>query len=60
MKALGSSQGSSYRNLIITNYEVKVDSLRDGEPLVITDDSDDAEFEDEDFEDGNFEVEHNP
>jgi DNA adenine methylase len=60
MKAIGSSQGSSYRNLIITNYEVKVDSLRDGEPLVITDDSDDTEFEDEDFEDGNFEVEHNP
>jgi DNA adenine methylase len=60
MKIIGSSQVSSYRNLIITNYEVKVDSLRDGEPLVITDDSDDAEFEDEDFEDGNFEVEHNP
>jgi DNA adenine methylase len=60
MKITGSSQWATYRNLIITNYEVKVDSLRDGEPLVITDDSDGTEFEDEDFEDGNLEVEHNP
>ena len=60
MKVIGSSQWVSYRNLIITNYDVKVDSLRDGEPLVITDDGDDTNFEDEDFEDDNFEVEHNP
>jgi DNA adenine methylase len=59
MKAIGSSQWVSYRNLIITNYDVKVDSLRDGKPLVITDDSDDTEEfeEDEDFD---LEVGHNP
>jgi len=56
MKAIGSNQWATYRNLIITNYEVKVDSLRGGEPLVITDDGDD-DFEDEDFD---LEVEHNP
>jgi DNA adenine methylase len=56
MKAIGRSQWDTYRNLIITNYEVKVDSLRDGEPLVITDDGDD-DFEDEDFD---LEVEYNP
>jgi hypothetical protein len=60
MLSRGNHRGDSYRNLIITNYEVKVDSLRDGEPLVITEDSDDIEFEDdEDFEGDNFEVEHN-
>jgi DNA adenine methylase len=60
MKVIGSGQAVRYRNLIITNYEVKVDNLRDGEPLVITEDSDNIEFEDdEDFEGGNFEVEHN-
>jgi DNA adenine methylase len=60
MKVIGSSQMARYRNLIITNYEVKVDNLRDGEPLVITEDSNNIEFEDdEDFEGDNFEVEHN-
>jgi DNA adenine methylase len=56
MKVIGSSQGTTYHNLIITNYDVKVDSLRGDEPLVITDDDDD-DFEDEDFD---LEVEYNP